>query len=99
MFHKWVAIHPRKIFSDFPQIFLGNLLYLIYGNKILHIESNGSGTGCDVPQTLLASTGRESALRMPADWTAQSALVEKKLDALRRWFADQRLLPGQETTS
>ena len=24
---------------------------------------------------------------------------EKKLDALRRWFADQGLLPTQETTS
>jgi len=89
---------PKNLFG-IPEIFFGELLYLMYGNELLHDESSGYGTGRDVPQTILAPARRQSALRVPADWAAQPALVAKELDALRRWFADQGLLPTQETTS
>ena len=78
MFHSWAAIPPRKINLDFPKIFFGVLLYIKYGNKLLHTESSGGGTGRDLPQTLLAPAGRQSALQLPADWATQSFVVAKE---------------------
>jgi hypothetical protein len=57
-----------------PEIFFGDLLYLMYGNELLHNESSGYGTWRDLPQALLALAGRQSALRVPADWMAQPTM-------------------------
>ena len=68
---------PENIFGNSENIFR-ELLYLMHGNELLHTESSGGSTGRDLPQIVLAPAGRQSALRMPADWTTQSTLVGKE---------------------